>query len=219
MKRIAFLILIGIVSISLAGCVTAKKVVRERVDQEPSGNQGYLSGDAPVEYTDRATTREYIDIQIEVPTWQEFKKSLPKRAEGTEKGDAKRERTEDRAAAGNRGYMTSGGVEDEITYSREREPEPAVSRRPEPSVYEYEEDFIIDEPLFEEEALAPVYAEYTVKDGDTLSHIAKRFYGKAHKWTLIYEANSDKIKDPARIKPGTVIRIPDLGEIESQYIK
>ena len=61
--------------------------------------------------------------------------------------------------------------------------------------------------------------EYTVKKDDTLSHIAKRFYDRASKWTLIYEANADKIKDPSRIKPGTVLIIPDLVEAESRYIK
>lgn len=49
---------------------------------------------------------------------------------------------------------------------------------------------------------------YIVKEGDSLSGIARRFYGDVSKWTLIYEANKDKIKDPNRIKPGIGLTIP-----------
>ena len=51
--------------------------------------------------------------------------------------------------------------------------------------------------------------EYTVKENDTLSGIAKQFYNAASKWQLIYEANRSVIgSNPARMKPGTVLRIP-----------
>ena len=60
-----------------------------------------------------------------------------------------------------------------------------------------------------EEMRTPVAAEtYTVAAGDTLSKIAKRFYGKASKWRAIHEANKDIIADPDRIFPGQVIKIP-----------
>jgi nucleoid-associated protein YgaU len=49
---------------------------------------------------------------------------------------------------------------------------------------------------------------YTVVSGDTLSHIAKRFYGKASRWPVIFEANRDKLSDPDKIHPGQVLRIP-----------
>ncbi len=49
---------------------------------------------------------------------------------------------------------------------------------------------------------------YTVVSGDTLSHIAKRFYGKASRWPAIFEANRDKLSDPDKIFPGQVLRIP-----------
>ena len=52
---------------------------------------------------------------------------------------------------------------------------------------------------------------YTVAKGDTLSHIAKEFYGKAGKWHAIYHANREVIGDnPDRILPGQVLRIPAL---------
>lgn len=49
---------------------------------------------------------------------------------------------------------------------------------------------------------------YTIVKGDTLSHIAKRFYGNANKYPLIFEANREVIKDPDLIYPGQTIRIP-----------
>ena len=49
---------------------------------------------------------------------------------------------------------------------------------------------------------------YTVERGDTLSHIAKQFYGKAGEWNTIFEANRDQLDDPDLIKPGQVLRIP-----------
>lgn len=49
---------------------------------------------------------------------------------------------------------------------------------------------------------------YVVKSGDSLSKIAQQFYGDAKRWTEIYEANKDKIKDPNLIHPGQELRIP-----------
>lgn len=50
---------------------------------------------------------------------------------------------------------------------------------------------------------------YTVKAGDTLWNIAKRFYGNGSKYTAIYEANKDKIKTSNLIYVGQVLVIPD----------
>jgi nucleoid-associated protein YgaU len=49
---------------------------------------------------------------------------------------------------------------------------------------------------------------YTVRKGDTLSHIAKAHYGNASTWQRIYEANRDQLDDPDLIHPGQVLRIP-----------
>ncbi|HHS89473.1 MAG TPA: peptidoglycan-binding protein LysM [Rhodobacteraceae bacterium] len=49
---------------------------------------------------------------------------------------------------------------------------------------------------------------YTIQKGDTLSGIAKKFYGKASDYPKIFEANREVIKDPDLIYPGQVIRIP-----------
>jgi nucleoid-associated protein YgaU len=49
---------------------------------------------------------------------------------------------------------------------------------------------------------------YTVVAGDSLSKIAKRYYGDANKWQRIHEANRDQISNPDLIKPGQRLKIP-----------
>jgi nucleoid-associated protein YgaU len=49
---------------------------------------------------------------------------------------------------------------------------------------------------------------YVIEKGDTLSAIAKKYYGKASAYPRLYEANREVIKDPDLIFPGQKIRIP-----------
>jgi nucleoid-associated protein YgaU len=49
---------------------------------------------------------------------------------------------------------------------------------------------------------------YTIVSGDTLSGLAKKFYGKAGEYPRIFEANREVIKDPDLIYVGQKIRIP-----------
>jgi nucleoid-associated protein YgaU len=49
---------------------------------------------------------------------------------------------------------------------------------------------------------------YTVQSGDTLSAIAKRFFGNANDYMEIFNANRDQLTDPDKIKPGQVLKIP-----------
>jgi len=61
---------------------------------------------------------------------------------------------------------------------------------------------------------APVEEEveyYTVQPGDSLSKIAKEYYGNAMKYPEIFEANREVIKDPDLIYPGQKLRIPKIG--------
>lgn len=51
---------------------------------------------------------------------------------------------------------------------------------------------------------------HTVVSGDTLSKIAKKYYGDASKYPVIFEANKPMLKDPDKIYPGQVLRIPPL---------
>jgi nucleoid-associated protein YgaU len=49
---------------------------------------------------------------------------------------------------------------------------------------------------------------YTVKPGDTLSKIAKQFYGNTNDYMRIFNANKDKLKDPDHINAGQELKIP-----------
>lgn len=49
---------------------------------------------------------------------------------------------------------------------------------------------------------------YIIKKGDTLSKIAKHYYGNAMDYPRLFEANREVIEDPDLIYPGQKIRIP-----------
>jgi nucleoid-associated protein YgaU len=49
---------------------------------------------------------------------------------------------------------------------------------------------------------------YTVRAGDTLSKIAQQQLGDAKAYMAIFDANRDLLKDPDKIQPGQVLRIP-----------
>lgn len=53
---------------------------------------------------------------------------------------------------------------------------------------------------------------YTIVSGDTLSKIAKKYYGNANKYPIIFEANREVIKHPDKIYPGQVVRIPKISQ-------
>ena len=55
-----------------------------------------------------------------------------------------------------------------------------------------------------------VYHRHTVESGDTLGKIAKQYYGKAGKYTAIFEANTTILKNPDVIHPGQELVIPNL---------
>jgi nucleoid-associated protein YgaU len=52
------------------------------------------------------------------------------------------------------------------------------------------------------------HTTYTVKAGDTLSNIAKKFLGDANAYMDIFNANKDQLSDPNLIKPGQILTIP-----------
>ena len=51
---------------------------------------------------------------------------------------------------------------------------------------------------------------HTVVSGDSLSKIAKVYYGNAMKYPVIFEANKPMLTHPDKIYPGQVLRIPVL---------
>jgi nucleoid-associated protein YgaU len=56
------------------------------------------------------------------------------------------------------------------------------------------------------EVIAPVFAEYTVLEDETMGTIARKIYGSSARWEVIARANPRV--DPKRLKVGQMLRIP-----------
>ena len=54
-----------------------------------------------------------------------------------------------------------------------------------------------------------LFETYIVQPGDTLSKIAQKVYGDARLWSVIFEANRDKIFNPSLIRVGLELHIPE----------
>jgi nucleoid-associated protein YgaU len=68
------------------------------------------------------------------------------------------------------------------------------------------DDLTFPPPKVEEEKEKVEF--YEIVAGDTLSAIAKRYYGNASLYTRIHAANKELIPDPNKIYPGQKIKIP-----------
>jgi LysM repeat protein len=78
-----------------------------------------------------------------------------------------------------------------------------------PSFSDLSADITIDSSLPAPASPASAGAQtYSVQSGDTLSKIAKQFYGDAGQYMKIFEANRDKLKDPNQIQAGQELKIP-----------
>ena len=49
---------------------------------------------------------------------------------------------------------------------------------------------------------------YTVQPGNNLWQISRLAYGAGNRYLIIYSANLGQIRDPARIYPGQVFKVP-----------
>jgi hypothetical protein len=105
----------------------------------------------------------------------------------------------DRGQWGNRGYlMGKPTAENEPVVETAITPLPPVTAAP-PAIVE-------SEPPKIEQADKPT--KYVVKKGDSLWKISGKVYHNPLKWSRIYKANKDKIKNPNKIRPGQVLTIP-----------
>lgn len=57
-------------------------------------------------------------------------------------------------------------------------------------------------------AAAATERVHTVKSGDTLTSIAKQYYGDASNWQKILDANKDILKSPNSLQVGQKLKIP-----------
>jgi nucleoid-associated protein YgaU len=68
-------------------------------------------------------------------------------------------------------------------------------------------DLTVDLPL---DASLPVPARlHEVKSGETLSKLAKQYYGDPNRYPRIFEANRDQLSNPDLIKVGQKLKIPE----------
>lgn len=183
MKRIGLLSMfgIGVISIcTLTGCRSTLRYVEvERVDQGlTAGNRGYIYGSPPSQEVTVPSKRTILEMEVELPPIPEYEGYRVKKPKMS---------PSETTTVGNRGYLIGGKYE------------PAFSGESEPTVISAEEERIPE---------VTDYIVYTVKKGDSLSRIAKQIYGNSNKWRKIYEANTDKIKDPNRLKIGLILKIP-----------
>ena len=63
-------------------------------------------------------------------------------------------------------------------------------------------------PAKSTQVVAPAVQEYTIKAGDTLSRLSEKFYNSPDKWSKIYEANRESVKNPNYIYIGQKLVIP-----------
>ena len=182
-RRIAGLIFLMCAAVVFSGCfVRTYTVTRDRVDQELTGNRGYIQGTTPaMEDVEKKKKRKTFVVEIEMAS--------PLREAPAEETRALAEKSA--YGDGNRGYIME---------------QPKAPLR---KSSDYDSGEMFEDVLVSETSLEPMPAtHYTVAEGDTLQKISKRFYGTHRKWQKIYDANQDALKDPNRIKPGIVLTIP-----------
>jgi nucleoid-associated protein YgaU len=64
--------------------------------------------------------------------------------------------------------------------------------------------------------LASPRRSHTVREGETLSSLAARYYGDASWSSLLFRANRSQLTAPDRLPVGTVLLIPDLPAREDE---
>jgi hypothetical protein len=88
------------------------------------------------------------------------------------------------------------------------------------ATYQYDKDLLWDaikeHDGWEQEIEADIkvrdtdfYGIYTVQSGDTLSKIAKGYFGKASRYMEIFNVNRDQLDNPDLIKVGQNLKLPN----------
>jgi len=181
--RIGYLIIL----IFLGGClVRTYTIERPRVDTTIEGNRGYIMGMPKESFSQRKIKKDIRKISvIEI----ELGEHKPEKERGYKsKPTIKREQP-----------VLPSLKEEVSSLTRDKE------RREERMVEEISKSI----PLGVSKQR---YKRYTIKKGDTLQKISRKFYGTTKKWKFIYEENKDILRSPDKIYPGKTIKIPVLTE-------
>lgn len=79
----------------------------------------------------------------------------------------------------------------------------------------------VRDPIRTEPALGTVYVPEVrtarIERGDSLWAISRRTYGEGDRYTAIYDANQDQIRDPDLIYPGQVFVLPSEDAIDAVH--
>ncbi|MBP6342359.1 MAG: LysM peptidoglycan-binding domain-containing protein [Candidatus Omnitrophica bacterium] len=184
-----FRLLLSVVSCAVvftaAGCVSKPRfyaVDRPRVDQANTGNSGYIGGDKKEgDSIDGRSTRRIYVFEFD----RKKKLEAEKAAQAAQAAESATITTTTIAAPAAEPAKQQGIT---IPYIGDDEKAGQIAATD----------------------LSVSGMQYTVMKDDTLQKISKKVYGSHGKWTKIYDANKDKIKNPNFVKPGTVITIPPL---------
>jgi nucleoid-associated protein YgaU len=84
-------------------------------------------------------------------------------------------------------------------------PEPAAPAEEKPAEVAAAEP----EPEVTAPPLQPVKRAVIIRRGDSLWRISRRAYGRGIRYSTLYLANTDQIRDPDKIWPGQVFTMPD----------
>ncbi len=177
-----------LLAVVAAGCgVQAQSYVmtKERTDIEniSGGNAGYLKGDPKYMEPHKKTRKVYV---------LELNKPVP---------ESEVKKIEEMTSTQTKEVSSSQVPAADDSYSHESPQAPAI-------VIPNLDDVPVSQAVKAPEEGPGEAVAYTVLKDDTLQKIAKKFYNSFGKWTKIYEANKDKLKNPNFVKPGTVITIP-----------
>ncbi len=86
--------------------------------------------------------------------------------------------------------------------------DPAASRPPAPARTASEASAEPEVATVQQAPLTAVEGRVIIRRGDSLWRISRDLYGAGRRYTVIYLANGDQIRDPDRIYPGQVFRVP-----------
>jgi len=90
-----------------------------------------------------------------------------------------------------------------------------ISGDPETPVETAAEDPVVEEEAAEEKVIR-TGSSVIIRRGDNLWRVARRNYGAGIRYTTIYEANRDQVRDPDLIYPGQVLKVPESANQEAE---
>ncbi len=206
-KRIFKLFYAFIFYFVLSGCATSKINIpkyevkaylqdKPRVDQEITGNAGYLAGKPKKKvHINKRSTRKVFVVEV------------------TEK-DSIPPYVIDMDVARKKSHSSVVGSKEKVKYKREKKQTKVIPVYPSkiqiPSFDDIEETKTTEKvkggSLCAKSRGKVV--NYKVEKDDTLQKISKKFYGSYSKWPRIYKVNKSQIKDPNFLKPGIILKIP-----------